>query len=310
MVLPGARQESLRLTAEKALDQGTHSVLFGWETFSHLKPHSGGSATGTAFSGNDAIGLEFLAAKGMVAFGTKFGVGQHTAYGPMPMRLGDQQRQSSAIVPGSLTSVLGQDQLPLHIDHGQPLQPMFPGALRLTKMLHPADEVAAHRALRQARTIYGYRDGTSPPPRHAPHNLVHQLRHIGRIEPPQKARQRGVVGDRSQIAQLGMFPQRDLDFAEGPVLVAQQAKHCQQLRLCKLPLVELRPLSRQYRLADLRGQPCKTDQSNLGHLHCAKAPEQLQINRGSALFRTGVPRMSTEPACFIKGFGLKSGNYA
>lgn len=50
-------------------------MLFSWEAHSHLEPHSGCLATGAALGGNDAVGLQLLAAKGTVAFGIKFGVG-------------------------------------------------------------------------------------------------------------------------------------------------------------------------------------------------------------------------------------------
>jgi len=40
------------------------------------------------------------------------------------MGLSNQQRQGGAVVPGRLAGVLGQDQLPLHINHSQPFQPV------------------------------------------------------------------------------------------------------------------------------------------------------------------------------------------
>jgi len=68
IVLPGARQERLRFTAEKTLDHGAFSILPFWEVLAHLKAHTECSAAGAAFGGDDALGLELLAAEGVVAF--------------------------------------------------------------------------------------------------------------------------------------------------------------------------------------------------------------------------------------------------
>src|SRR5208337_671209 len=84
-------------------------------------------------------------------------------------------------------------------------------------------------------------------------------------------------------------------FVQTDLGLAHQTEHGQQLRLSKLPLAELRPLRRQDRLADFHSQTGKSHQSNLGHLHFAKAPEHLQLNFISATLRTDVSRMSTEP---------------
>ena len=101
------------------------------------------------------------------------------------VRLAYQHRQSGTVVPRRLTSPLCQDDLPLHIDHGEPFQPAFPGALLLAEVLYTADEVAAYRGLRQSGCIDGYRGRTSPPPWHAPHDLIHNSSHIVRIKPRQ-----------------------------------------------------------------------------------------------------------------------------
>jgi hypothetical protein len=170
-----------------------------WKALSHPEPYSGCLATGAALSGDDAAGSQLLTAKDMVALGIKFGVGPHTTYWSVLMGLSDQLWQGSAVVPGRLTRMLRQNQLPFHIHHDQSFQPMLSGALRLAQMLYPADEVTAHRALRQARRIHGYRGRTSPPPGHAVHDLVHHTRHIRRIKPGQKAIKRDVIGNRVQL---------------------------------------------------------------------------------------------------------------
>ena len=282
---------------EDAFDRGASSILFCGKVLAHLEAHTGCPATGAAFGRDDTLSLELLAAKGVVAFRIEFGVGQHATYGCLPMRLGNQHGQRGAVVPGRLSRMLGQDELPLHIDRGEPLQPMLPSALGLAKMLYPADEVAADRSLCQACGVHRYGGRTSPPPRHAPHDFVHPPRHIGRIKPGQKAIQRGVVGNGIQFeggAQLRVLPQADLSLAKGPVLITHQAKHGQQLRLRELPLAELRALRGQNGPTDFQSQPGKPHQSYLSHNDCEE-PEKLQLNPIPATFHTRVPRMSTEP---------------
>ena len=198
------------------------------------------------------------------------------------MRLSDQDRQGGTVVPRCLTSLLSQDQLPLYIDHGEPLQPMFPGALLLAEVLYTADEITAHRALRQPGGIDGYRGRTSPPPGHAAYDLVHHPRHIGRIKPDQKAIQRGVIGNGVQMqggSQFRVLPQSNLSLTKGPILVAHQAKHSQQLRLRKLPLAELGPLRGQNCPADFERQPSKSHQSNFGHNGMRKRQNSFSLTR-------------------------------
>ena len=178
---------------------------------------------------------------------------------------------------------------------------MLPGSLLLTEMLYATDEIAAHRSLRQPGRIDGYGGRTSPPPRHASHHLVHPPRHIGRTKPRQKTIERGVVGNRVQLqggTQFCVLAQSDFSLAKGPVLLAHQAKHGQQLRLRKLPLAELRALRGQNSLTDFQSQPNIAHQSNLSHRVCEE-PEQLQLNPILATFKAQVARMSTEPTYFI-----------
>jgi hypothetical protein len=101
------------------------------------------------------LSVELLAAEGVVAFGIELGVGQHAADGSIIMRLAHQDRQSGTVVPRRLSGLLSQDDLPLHIDYGEPLQPMFPSALLLAEVLYAADEITAHRGLRQPGCIDG-----------------------------------------------------------------------------------------------------------------------------------------------------------
>jgi hypothetical protein len=64
---------------------------------------------------------------------------------------------------------------------------VFPSVPLLAEVLYPADEIAAHRILRQRGCIDSHRGRTSLPPRHTSNDLVHHPRHIGWIKPGQKA---------------------------------------------------------------------------------------------------------------------------
>ena len=293
-----ARREFTFHGGKDAFDQRAQGIELGWEMLAHLKAHTGGPATGAALGRYYAVGFELLAAEGMVAFGIELGVGQHAADGRVPMCTAHQRRQRGTVIPRCLPRPLGQNQLPFQVHHGQPLQPVFPGALGLAKVLHAANEVAAHRALCQACGVDAYRDTPSPPPGHAPHHLVQGAIYIVGLQPRQEAIQRGVVGNRAKVqgrAQLAVFAKPHLSFAEGPVFIAQQAEYGQKLRLGKHALAELGSLRRQHHLVDFESQPGKPHQSYFGHIQFAKTPEQLQRNAVSAAFRATAPRMSTEP---------------
>jgi hypothetical protein len=186
----------------------------------------------------------------------------------MLMCLANQDRQRGTVVPWRLTSRLGQDDLLLQVNYSEPLQPVFPVALLLAEVLYPADKVAAHRGLRQSSGIDGYRGGISPPPRHAANDFIHHPRYIVFFEPRQKATKRGVIRYRLQLqsgSQLRVFAQPHLGLAKGPVLIAHQAQHGQQLRLGELTLAKLGALSRQHRLAGFQGQPSESYQSDFSH---------------------------------------------
>ena len=91
-----------------------------------------------------------------------------------------------------------------------------------------------------------------------------------------------------------MLPEPDLNFTKGPVLIAHQAKHGQQLRLRKLPLAELRALRGQNRPTDFQRQSAKPHQSYFSH-SVGEEPEQLQLNPIPSNKIKRVPRTSTEP---------------
>jgi hypothetical protein len=103
--------------------------------FPHLEAYTECPTTGAAFGRDEILGLELLAAEGVIAFGVELGVGQHAGDRSMFVRLADQDRQSCTIVPRRLASPLSQEDLLLHVDDGEPLQPVLPSALLLAEML-------------------------------------------------------------------------------------------------------------------------------------------------------------------------------
>jgi hypothetical protein len=66
-------------------------------------------------------------------------------------------------------------------------------------------------------------------------------------------------------AQLVVLAQAHLGFAKGPVFLAQQAQHRQQLRLGKLMFAEARALGRQNLRGYLQRHASKRQEPDLGH---------------------------------------------
>ena len=299
MVLPGARQESLRFTAEKTLSIRERRAYF-WA----------GKCSRICRRTPDALHVERrLAGMTLSAFScwrqkvwlrseSNSASANTQPIGVCRRALVTSAGSVAQSFHGAWRGLLGQNQLPLQVDHGQPLQPVPPCALRLAKMLYPADKVTAYRTLRQSRGIDAYRGRTSPPPGHAPHNLIHHAGYVVHVQARQEAVQRGVVRNGFQCqggTQLRVLAESHLRLAEGPVFIPHQAEHGQQLRLRKHSLAEFAPLRGQHFPADVERQPGKSHQSDFGHASFAKAPEQLQLNAVSAAFCTDVSRMSTEP---------------
>jgi len=299
----GAWREFALYGGEDALDQRSERVLFGGEMFSHLEAHTRRPATGAPFGRNDTVSLQLLAAEGMVALGIGLGVGQHAADGRVPLGTAHQRGQRGAVIPRRLPRPLSQNQLPFQVHYSQPLQPMCPGALGLAEMLDTANKIAARRTLRQACGIDAYRGSPSPPPGHAPHHLLQGAIDVVGLQPRQKAIQRGVVGNGAKLqgeTQLRVFAEPHLSFAEGPVFIAHQAEHGQQLRLRELVLAKRRAIPRHRGMSNAQRHARKSHQPYFGHRKRAKPPEQLQLKLIPANSRTTASRMSTEPPALLK----------
>jgi hypothetical protein len=88
------------------------------------------------------------------------------------------------------------------------------------------------------------------------------------LQPPQRTIQRGVVRHRAQLqrgAQLVVLAQAHFGFAKGPVFLAQQAQHRQQLRLGELLFAEARALGWQNLRGYLQRHASKRQEPDLGN---------------------------------------------
>lgn len=132
---------------KNTLDQAAAAVAVAREMLAHLLTITCGFAAGEAFGRDNAFGVQLFPAESVIALRVKLRVGQHTSYRGMLMSLGNQGGQAGAVVPRSLPRTLGQYQLPLHIDHDQPLELMTPRHRLLHVVMHPAHKEGAHRAL-------------------------------------------------------------------------------------------------------------------------------------------------------------------
>jgi len=230
----------------------------------------------SAFGGDDALGMKLLADEGMVALGIEFGVGQHAADGCVGMGLSDQGGKVGTIVPRSLPGRLCQDELLLHVDDGQPFQPMSPGQWLLGVVVHAADKERADCALGESGGIDG--DGGSPAPslQDAAHHFLQSVVQVSFVEASQEAIERGVIRDRSQSErspQLPVLGKTDFSFAKGPVLVAHEAQDGQQLRLRELVFAKAGAVARHRGLGYIPSQMREAHQTDFGHGFAAVSPE-------------------------------------
>src|ERR1700758_434841 len=108
-----------------SLDQGTAAIFLTRKIGTHLRTNAmNGPRLFSTLGGDDAEGMKLLTNKGVIALGVELGIGQHAADRSVGVRLCDQAGQVGTIIPRCLTRRLRQNELPLQIDDGQPLQPM------------------------------------------------------------------------------------------------------------------------------------------------------------------------------------------
>src|SRR5713226_4413752 len=118
------------------------------------------------------------------------------------------------------------------------------------------------------RAVDGGRNGPAPTAPQPTHGFLQSAIDGVILQPPQETIQRGVVRHRRQSqygAQLLVLAQAYFGFAKGPVFVAHQAQHRQQLRLGKLMFAEACAVGRQNLRGYLQRHASKGQEPDLGH---------------------------------------------
>jgi len=204
----------------------------------------------------------------VVGFGVKLRIRQHHPDRSTACRHIQQPRQSTRVAPRPLPSPLRQQNLLPDIHHNQPLQPRTtrPGPVRM--LLQAPVEEGADGSIGEPRAVDGRRNGPAPASPQPPHGFLQSAIDGVVLQPPQKTIQRGVVGHRRQLqcgAQLVVLAQAYFGFAKGPVFVAHQAQHRQQLRLGELMFAEACAVGRQNLRGYLQRHASKGQEPDLGH---------------------------------------------
>jgi hypothetical protein len=262
-----ARGELAFDSGEDAFDLGALPIRFFRKGSEHLIPNDAIGDT-PAPRGNDALGSQALPNVQVVGFGVKLRIRQHHTEGNAACRHIEQPRQSTCVAPPRLTSPLRQQNLLPHIHHNQPLQPRTtrPGPVGI--LFQAPVEEGADGSIGEPGAIDGGRNGPAPATPQPTHGFLQSAIDGVILQPPQKTIQRGVVGHRWQMqcgAQFLVLAQAYFSFAKGPVFVAHQAQHRQQLRLGKLMFAEARAVGRQNLRGHLECHASKGQEPDLGH---------------------------------------------
>src|SRR5882762_4404998 len=259
---------------ELAFDGGEHAfdlvalpIRFFRKSSEHLIAN--GTVRNTPASrGDNALRSQALPNVLVVGFGVKLRIRQHHPEGSTARRHIQQPRQSTRIAPRPLTGPLRQQNLLPYIHHNQPLQPRTtrPGPVRM--LLQAAVEEGADGSIGESSAVDGGSNGPAPASPQPTHGFLQSAIDGVILQPPQKTIQRGVVGHRWQVqrgAQLVVLAQAYFGFAKGPVFVAHQAQHRQQLRLGELMFAEARAVGRQNLRGHLQCHARKRQESDFGH---------------------------------------------
>jgi hypothetical protein len=135
-------------------------------------------------------------------------------------------------------------------------------------LFHAPYKEGADGMVGEPRAIDSHGNGGASASAQPAHRFAQPAIHGVVLQSAQKTIQRGVVGHGWQLqrgAQLLVLRQAALGFAKGPVFVAHQAKHGQQLRLGELVFAEARAVGRQNLCGHLQRHARKGQESNLGH---------------------------------------------
>ncbi len=236
----GPRGEFAFYRGESGFDFDALAVGLRWKAAEHQIANFAVGDTAT-LGRDDALRSQTLPNVLMIGFGIELRICQHQADGRAAGGHIQQGRQKTHVRSRSLMGPLRQQNLLLHIHDDYPLQPMTMARTALGLLFHAPDEETADGIVREARPVDRHHHRSASPLSETTHGFTQPAIDGVVWQPPQKAIERGVVGHRLQMqrgAQLLVFPQARLGFAEGPVFVAHQQQHRQQLRLGELMLAE------------------------------------------------------------------------
>src|SRR3989475_7680054 len=252
---------------EDAFDLVALPIRFFRKSAEHLIANSAVGDT-PAPRRNNALRSQALPDVLVVGFGVQLRIRQHHTEGSTTRRHIEQPRQSTRVAPRPLPSPLCQQNLLLHVHDDQPLQPRTTRPGPVGMLLQAPVEEGADGSIGESRAVDGGRNGPASASPQLTHGFLQSAIDGVILQPPQKTVQRGVVGHRWQVqrgAQLAVLSQAHLGFAKGPVFVAHQAQHRQQLRLGELMFAETRAVGRQNLRGYLQRHASKRQESDFGH---------------------------------------------
>src|SRR5258707_12417007 len=197
---PGAREESLRLIAEKMV-----SILARWrygffrKGAEHLIPN-GALGNTSALGGDDAFGSQALSDVLVVGFRVELCIRQHQPNGRPSCRHVQQSGQRAHVGTWPLMRPLRQQNLLLHIHHNHPLQPMTMARTAIGMLFQAPYKEGADGIVGKPRAVNGHRNGSSPASAQPSHRFAQPPPHGDRVQPAPKTIQGGVVGYLSPIS--------------------------------------------------------------------------------------------------------------
>jgi len=263
----GTRGEFTFDDRKDSFDLGALPVRFFREGAVHLIAN-GAIGDPPALGGDDASSPQALPNVLVIGFGVKLRIRQHHANGRASCRHVQQSRQIAHVGSWPAMRPLRQQNLLLHIHHDHPLQPMAMARAAVGMLFHAPYKKGADRIIGEPGAVDSYGNGTAPASSQPAHRFAQPAVHRVVLQSAQKTIQRGVVGHGGQLqcgAQLLVFAQARLGFAKGPIFVAHQTEHRQQLRLGELMFAEARAVGRQNLRGHLQRHAGYGQESDFGH---------------------------------------------
>jgi hypothetical protein len=258
---------------EEARDQDAPAREVRWKLLTPLSPSPLNPPRCTApFGRDDALGLQGLAHRLLVALTRELGIRQHQPDRDPLVGGVDTWAPRGTVMGRAAARRLGDHDAPIHSDGHGPLQPGAPREA-FTPLLGSLHEAGADGPWREARRIHRHGrlvTGLSYQPLN---DGMHGLLECCLSKSAETAVARGVIGHMPQPqghAQLCVFGQPDFGLTKGPVFIAHQAEDGAPLRLGKPALRECTAVGRPRGLAHVQRHGGKFHSPNVGP--CAHLP--------------------------------------